>query len=137
MVRWLAAAEAAFEDLPEVLYETSDNDDDEIEEEPVFPIARAARQSSARKHRVQPLPESINVSIGVKSPIVPEPVKKEIKPKVDTSGVTVGATVQHKLFGNGKVDGFRNNLITVEFENGKKDFEFPGAFDAGFLKFVG
>jgi hypothetical protein len=53
---------------------------------------------------------------------------------VDTSGVAVGTTVQHKAFGAGKVIELRGDMITVAFEQGQKRFEFPSAFENGFLK---
>ena len=39
-----------------------------------------------------------------------------------------GQTVKHKLFGNGVVDGFSNEIITVKFAQGSKRFIYPDAF---------
>ncbi|MGN0163091.1 MAG: restriction endonuclease, partial [Candidatus Ornithomonoglobus sp.] len=68
--------------------------------------------------------------------IPPAPVKSEKKepPQVDVSGVKVGITVKHKAFGEGVVKSIDNNMITVEFNGAKKNFQFPGAFNQGFLK---
>ncbi len=109
---------------------------DEEEEEPV--IAKTAKPITypkrARKTPVTPpVPDFVTASFGIKSPIAPEPVKKEVKPTVDTSGVAVGVTVQHKGFGAGKVIELGGGLITVAFEQGQKRFEFPSAFENGFL----
>jgi hypothetical protein len=52
---------------------------------------------------------------------------------MDTSGVAVGVTVQHKVFGAGEVIKLDGGLITVAFEQGQKRFEFPRAFENGFL----
>lgn len=60
-------------------------------------------------------------------------VKKEI-PKADVSSVKVGVIVKHKAFGDGVVKSIDNSLITVEFGGIDKKFQFPGAFDQGFLK---
>jgi len=54
--------------------------------------------------------------------------------KVDTSGVAVGVTVQHNKFGSGKVIELDDGLITIAFEQGQMRFEFPSAFENGFLK---
>jgi hypothetical protein len=80
------------------------------------------------------MPDFVTASFGIKSPIAPEPVKKEVKPTVDTSNVIVGGTVQHKIFGAGKVIEIGGGLITVAFDQGQKRFEFPGAFENGFLR---
>lgn len=68
--------------------------------------------------------------------VLPTPVtvaKKEL-PKADVSGVKVGVIVKHKAFGDGVVKSIDNSLITVEFGGVDKKFQFPGAFDQGFLK---
>ena len=124
-------------DVPdEAVFAVSDEDVEE-EEEPV--IAKTAKPitypTRARKTPVAPpMPDFVTASFGIKSPIAPEPVKKEVKPTVDTSGVAVGVAVQHKAFGAGKVIEIKGGLITVAFEQGEKRFEFPGAFENGFLK---
>lgn len=130
----LATVETAFEDLPDVLYETTDNGDDEIEEEPFVPIARTQRQSSARKQRVEPLPDSVNASFGVRISVPVKTAPVEQKPKGDTSGVKVGGTVIHKLFGPGKVIELGGDYIWIDFGQGQKKFVFPSTFETGILK---
>lgn len=39
-----------------------------------------------------------------------------------------GQTVRHKLFGNGVIEGFSNEIITVKFAQGSKRFIYPDAF---------
>ena len=131
-----AAADYVVDVPDESVFAVSDEDAEE-EEEPV--IAKTAKPVTypkrARKTPVAPpVPDFVTASFGIKSPIAPEPVKKEVKPTVDTSGVAVGVTVQHKAFGAGKVIELGGGLITVAFEQGQKRFEFPGAFENGFLK---
>jgi hypothetical protein len=124
-------------DVPdEAVLAVSDADAEEEEEpliakttEPV-PYPKRARKTPL----APPMPDFVTASFGIKSPIAPEPVKKEMKPKVDTSSVAVGVTVQHKTFGAGKVIELSGDFISVAFEQGQKRFEFPGAFDNGFLK---
>lgn len=131
-----AAADYVLDVPDEAAIAVSDEDAGE-EEEPV--IIKTAKPISypkrARKTPVAPpMPDFVTASYGIKSPIAPEPVKKEVKPTVDTSGVAVGVIVQHKAFGAGKVIELSAGLITVAFEQGQKRFEFPSAFENGFLK---
>ena len=112
---------------------------DEEDEEEVPIIAKTREPVTYPKHArktpvTPPVPDFVTASFGIKSPIAPEPVKKEVKQTVDTSNVAVGVMVQHKAFGTGKVIELGGGLITVAFEQGQKRFEFPGAFENGFLK---
>ena len=116
---------------------TAVSDEEDEEEVPVIAKARESvtYPKRARKTPVTPpVPDFVTASFGIKSPIAPEPAKKDVKPTVDTSGVAIGVTVQHKAFGAGKVIELSGGLITVAFEQGQKRFEFPSAFENGFLK---
>ena len=64
---------------------------------------------------------------------VQTPVKKEVI-KVDASKIKAGAVVTHKAFGAGQVKGVDGALIVVAFKGVEKKFQFPGAFEQGFLK---
>lgn len=59
-----------------------------------------------------------------------------VKPKatVDTSKIHAGTIVTHKAFGPGQVKGIDGGLIVVTFNGTDKKFQFPGAFEQGFLK---
>ena len=130
-----AAADYVVDMPDEPVIAVSDEEDEE--EEPVIAKTRkpVTYPKRARKAPVTPLvPDFVTASFGIKSPIAPETVKKEVKPTVDTSGVAIGVTVQHKAFGAGKVIELGGGLITVAFEQGQKRFEFPSAFENGFLK---
>ena len=133
----LAAPAAAADDLPEVPYEVVPDEEDEAEEEPTFVktvITKAASPRKPKTKTAEPPPVYITAAYGVKSPIPAKSASKEEKPKVDISGVRVGVTVQHAKFGAGKVVEIEGNFIRVKFEEGEKRFEFPGAFESGFLK---
>ena len=114
------------------------NDDEVEEEEETFDTKNTKPVTYRKRPRktpvAPPVPDFITASFGIKSPIAPESVKKEVKPTVDTSGVAVGGIVEHKAFGAGKVIELGGGLITVAFEQGQKRFEFPSAFENGFLK---
>ena len=59
---------------------------------------------------------------------------KEPELKIDLSAIKIGATVRHKIFGEGVIAKFNGKHIYVEFKTGQKNFVFPDAFKQGFLK---
>ncbi len=63
-----------------------------------------------------------------------QPVSKKPTVQVDTSKVHAGTIVSHKAFGTGQVKGIDGGLIVVVFGGVDKKFQFPGAFEQGFLK---
>lgn len=82
-------------------------------------------------------PSLVTAQYGVKSPATELP--KVEKPKVpeleiDLSTVKIGATVKHKVFGEGVITKLNDKHIYVEFKAGQKNFIFPDAFKQGFLK---
>ena len=111
-------------DAPEI----DEADVPEVDEEPEPQKAPAPVRTPPAK------PDFITASFGVKSPIIPAKPKQPEKPKVDVSGVTVGAAVSHSKFGTGKVIELSGGYVTVSFEQGEKRFLFPNAFESGFLK---
>ena len=60
------------------------------------------------------------------------------KPKitVDTSKIHAGTIVKHRAFGKGEVKGINGSVMVVTFNGNDKRFQFPGAFEQGFLKIV-
>ncbi len=62
------------------------------------------------------------------------PVAKKPTVHIDTSKVQAGTIVSHKAFGPGQVKGIDGGLIVVTFAGVDKKFQFPGAFEQGFLK---
>ena len=59
------------------------------------------------------------------------------KPHADVSGIKTGSLVVHKAFGEGVVESLDirdgKQYIYVRFAGGAKQFQFPKAFDDGFL----
>ena len=92
----------------------------ETKRTPIVQPQKPAAGSTYRPSYVPPTP----------APIAPA------KPKitVDTSGVHAGTIVTHKAFGTGQVKGIDGAIIVVTFSDGDKRFQFPGAFQQGFLK---
>ena len=121
----LQASARSVNELPDIPYAVDDYNEEEEEVE-VTPIPIPKPQPQP----VPTMPDLVTAAFGVKSPIPP----KVEKPKFDVPRVTVGMEVKHNSFGTGKVIEFRDGLITVAFEQGQKRFEFPSAFENGFLK---
>lgn len=65
----------------------------------------------------------------------PTPIKKEEeKIEMDLSWVDIGTEVYHQKFGLGIItDVTANGLLNVKFSVGEKRFQYPGAFENGFL----
>ena len=111
-------------DAPEI----DESDVPEADEEPEPPKAPVPTRTPPAK------PDFVTAAFGVKSPIIPAKPQQPEKPKVDVSGVAVGAAVTHGKFGTGKVIELSSGYVTVSFEQGDKRFLFPNAFESGFLK---
>ena len=62
-----------------------------------------------------------------------EPFKPQ-KKTMDLFGLKVGVVVKHKTFGNGTVRKLEGELIVVSFGTAEKKFQFPQAFEGGFLQ---
>lgn len=62
------------------------------------------------------------------------PIEKKSTINIDTSKIQTGTIVVHKAFGSGKVKEIDKGIIIVTFEGKDKKFQFPGAFEQGFLK---
>ncbi len=108
------------------------NDDDEdalpmvAEPKPVYGAKISAVQS-------KPAAGSTYRPAYVPPTPVQAPVKKSVI-KVDTTKVKAGVVVTHKAFGAGQVKGVDGALMVVSFKGVDKKFQFPSAFEQGFLK---
>lgn len=111
-------------DAPEI----DEADVPEVAEEP------EPQKAPAPVRALPPKPDFITAAYGVRSPIIPAKPKQPEKPKVDVSGVVLGAAVSHGKFGTGKVIELSEGYVTIRFERGEKRFLFPDAFESGFLK---
>jgi len=107
-----ATLKAQEDNIPDMVHETANTE-----------------QYKAKSNPIPPKPDFVTSSFGIKSPIVPVPVRKAEKPEVDVSGIAIGATVQHTEFGYGKVIKLDGRYIDVEFQKGIKRFQFPKAFE--------
>ena len=93
-----------------------------------------AKRSARPASSMQVKTDFATAAFGIKSPVAPVQSKKPEVHKVDVSGIAVGSMVFHAKFGNGKVIELGGGYLTVHFGQGEKRFQFPFAFDAGFLK---
>lgn len=129
------------DDLPERPVFTNissyDFDDEEDEEELPKVAEPKAKYETKRKPLVEPSkPVSTPTYRPSYVPPTPSvtPVVKKPTVHIDTSKVHAGTIVSHKAFGPGQVKGIDGGLIVVVFGGVDKKFQFPGAFEQGFLK---
>lgn len=128
----LQAPTRSVNELPDIPYSVEGGAEEEDVEEVEVVLTPRSSISEANNPQPQPVPavpDLVTAAFGVRPPTPP----KVEKPKFDVPRVTVGMEVEHKTFGMGKVIEFREGLITVAFEQGQKRFEFPSAFENGFL----
>ncbi|MBQ7761310.1 MAG: GIY-YIG nuclease family protein [Clostridia bacterium] len=121
------------DDMPSKPYYT--HIEDVEKEEPV--AKQAVAKPVERKPIVIPVAKPVYVRPNTYTPPRTAVEVKKVTPSVDISGVKPGVQVTHKAFGKGTVDSIENGFITVTFDAGlKKQFQFPGAFNQGFLKIL-
>ena len=68
-------------------------------------------------------------------PPAPDPIIRKPVINANVSGIRAGTNVSHKAFGSGRVKKIGKGIITVTFDGKDKKFQFPGAFEQGFLKY--
>ena len=135
------------DDLPDRPVFVNISDDEEDDEDELPPAKEPRKQAPAKRTPiVQPSTPSVSTyrptagSTYRPSYVPPTPVATPavMKPKVqiDTSKVHAGTIVMHKAFGKGQVKGIDGAIIVVTFDGTDKRFQFPGAFEQGFLKLV-
>ena len=145
MAGQLAASMAAdaprADDIPDRPIFTNIALDDEEEDEPAEETKPAARSNKSAAPSRTPIVQPAGPAIGntyrpAYIPPVPTAAPAVQKPKadVDTSQIHAGTIVTHKAFGTGQVKGIDGGLIVVTFAGVDKRFQFPGAFEQGFLK---
>lgn len=127
------AAAPREDDLPDKPYfSVPDDEDEEIPEtpkkkivssqEPKKPIIPNRTTHAAPTYRPSYVPPAPAV------PKKPEPVP------VDVSDIAPGVNVVHKAFGTGTVVSIQKGMIVISFSGEEKKFQFPGAFQQGFLR---
>ena len=112
-------------------YDTDEEDDLPMVAEPEvkyavkrIPIVQNTQPSTGSTYRPAYVPPTS----------APTPFAKKAVIKVDTSKVHAGTIVTHRAFGTGQVKGIDGGIIVVVFGGVDKKFQFPGAFEQGFLK---
>lgn len=136
----MQADEQREDDVPERpvfsnIINTDYDDDDETDDEPQ--IKAAETKKAAGVNRI-PISQSYSTGSTYRpSYVPPKPIAPTVvrKPKyeVDLSKVKAGAVVKHKAFGRGQVKGIDGTIIVVSFNGADKKFQFPSAFEDGFL----
>lgn len=122
-------------DIPEkpIFSNISDYDLDEGDED-ISMVAEPKRKYNSKR---KPIVKSTSTPTYRPSYVPPTPEKTSTvknQPKhIDVSKVRAGTIVTHKAFGVGQVKGIDGGIIVVIFDGVKKRFQFPGAFEQGFL----
>ena len=110
------------------------DDDDETEDVPM--VAEPKAQYGAKRTPIaqtpKPMVSTYRPSYVPPTPVAPAPKKETIR--VDVSNIKAGSLVSHKAFGIGEVKGIDGAIIVVSFKGVDKKFQFPGAFQNGFLR---
>lgn len=121
------------DDLPDKPYfSVPDGDDEEIQEVPKK--KSASRQESKKpiiQNRATHAAPTYRPAYVPPAPVVP---KKPEPVPVDVSDIAPGVGVVHKAFGTGTVVSIQKGVIVISFGSEEKKFQFPGAFQQGFLR---
>ena len=132
----MAAVTHAFDDLSDVAFVSNDDDEDNVVDEPsVKPkgIKLKTVATATVKNTESPKPMTpVKVTIAHQTSAAPQSALP--KSTLDLSGVKTGLKVHHKSFGNGVVSKIEGDRITVAFGKAVKMFQFPSAFENGFLR---
>ena len=119
-----------FTNISNYSYDDDDEDDD---------LTMVAEPKSTFGTNRAPIAQSSKPAIGgtyrpaYVPPTPAAPVKKKPVIEVDISVVKAGTLVKHKAFGVVEVIGIDGGRLVVSFKGEKKIFQFPGAFEQGFL----
>ena len=133
LITSMEAAAPRDDDIPEKPYFINTADDDDEEAAPA--VKEPKQKAPARPAITTPIQTkaapTYRPAFVPPAPIVP---KKPEPIAVDVSDVVAGAKVTHKAFGAGTVTSIEKGLILISFGGMEKKFQFPGAFQQGFLR---
>lgn len=106
--------------------------DEDILDKSKLQLKNEKNNSAVVSTKISPKPASTYQPAFV--PPTPSPVKRTQMVSIDVLDIRVGSKVTHKAFGEGLVLKIKDGLITVDFNGAEKRFQFPTAFQNGFLK---
>lgn len=94
---------------------------------------RISQLDLEKKEKQESLDAASQVVPSVTTTLKNEPTKKV---ETDLSGAVVGAKVEHKKFGEGKIASFdkAKKYVRIAFAVGEKTFVFPNCFEMEFLR---
>lgn len=114
-----------------------------MEENPFRTIVTAVKDDSPKpapagqkKSKVDELRTPVAVAAEPGADIPEKPAMQDVSPKNRTQNlakVGIGTLVWHKKFGVGKITGMRKGKIMVSFPAKNVTFQFPQAFEQGFI----
>ena len=122
------------DDLPDEPYFLNASDEDGYEDEPIVSVSKSIDEKSVSIKPIVTQRSAVHTYHSADTPMVPTTAVKDKQPKADVSGVKIGSAVIHKAFGKGTVKAIKRAVVIVTFKDGDKKFQFPSAFQQGFLK---
>ncbi len=126
-------AEQNKDDIPKNPYFINNSEyDEDILDKSKLQSKNEKNNSAVVSTKISPKPGSTYQPAFV--PPKPSSGKRPQMVSVDVSDIGVGSKVMHKAFGVGLVLKIKDGLITVDFNGAEKRFQFPTAFQNGFLK---
>ena len=121
------------DDLPDIPYfSVPDDEDEEIQNVPKKKIV--SRQESEKPIVPSRTTHAVPTYRPAYVPPAPVAPKKSEPVPVDVSDIAPGVSVVHKAFGTGAVVNIQKGMIVISFGSEEKKFQFPGAFQQGFLR---
>lgn len=121
------------DDLPDKPYfSVPDDEDEEIQNVPKKKIV--SRQESEKPIVPSRTTHAVPTYRPAYVPPAPVAPKKSEPVPVDVSDIAPGVSVVHKAFGTGAVVNIQKGMIVISFGSEEKKFQFPGAFQQGFLR---
>jgi len=130
----ISEVKQVFDDIPDVEVTEDDDYDDEDDVYDDVPVEKPKPASKTRNGPVitRTAPDVQTSQFKPTPSITAQP--PPLKPRIDLSGVKVGTQIKHKTFGDGVIVSFERDLILVSFGKEEKKFQFPQAFENGFLR---
>ncbi|WP_298068252.1 GIY-YIG nuclease family protein [uncultured Mailhella sp.] len=111
----------------------TDEDEDDVPPAAEQKVKLHAKRKAAAQNTTPPSGSTYRPAYVPPAP-EPAPIPKKPRIKADTSSVHAGTIVTHKAFGTGRVKGIDGGVIIVVFGGVDRKFQFPGAFEQGFLE---
>lgn len=81
--------------------------------------------------------EPIVMELEQRPPVVDVESEEDMAMQTSWENLRIGDIVEHKSIGPGKITSFENDYIFVEFPDRERKFQYPRAFEKGYLRTIG